>query len=134
MSKRGNNTPEYEETQPFFYVQGSSEKTTEEIDECGIYDTTKKDHKYFIALKHISHHLNKINKTLESLDHELVEYRKVKKQCLVHDEVDQNDLETRIWWNRTIQNEMRIFHYNASYCLKMICKDFCITGEEEHYV
>ena len=132
MSKRSNNQ-EYDETQPFFYVEQNEDKDTE-VDKCGIYDTTKKDFKYFFALKRISHHLNQINKTLESLDHELVEYRKVKKTCIVHDDADQSDLDTRLWWTRSIQNEMRIFHYNASYCLKMICHDFCSKSEEEHFV
>ena len=100
------------------------------IDTAGIYkDPSNPNH----CLRRIAVHLRKLNDTLESLDSELVKYRACIKTRLtqkIDNSLEKEDADTRLWWYREIKNEMKVSHYYASYCLKILCRDFC--GEEEH--
>ena len=79
----------------------------------------------------ISAHLRRINESLESLDSELVNYRTCIKNKLLGKLNISCDSDTRLWWHREIQNELKVFHFYASFCMKLLCKDFCL---EQHSV
>ena len=100
------------------------------IDTAGIFkDSSNPNH----CLRRIASHLHKINDTLESLDSELVKYRACVRNKIaqkVDDTTENDESDERLWWYREIKNEMKISHYYASYCLRILCRDFC--GEEEH--
>ena len=59
----------------------------------------------------ISAHLRRINESLESLDSELVNYRTCIKNKLLGKLNISGDSDTRLWWHREIQNELKVFHF-----------------------
>ena len=79
----------------------------------------------------ISAHLCRINESLESLDSELVNYRTCLKDKLLGKNNISGDSATRLWWHHEFQNELKVFHFYASFCIKLLCKDFCL---EQHTV
>ena len=99
-------------------------------DEAGIYDTSNPSHVVH-SMRRISAHLRRINESLESLDSELVNYRTCLKDKLLGKPNISGDSATRLWWHREIQNELKVFHFYASFCMKLLCKDFCL---EQHTV
>ena len=82
-------------------------------------------------MRRISAHLRRINESLESLDSELVNYRTCFKDNLLGKPNISGDSATRLWWYREIQNKLKVFHFYASFCMKLLCKDFCL---EQHSV
>ena len=85
----------------------------------------------FLALERISVHLHEVNEILESMENELVEYRKcVTYQLLPNTEVH-DDPKIKLWWEQQIQIEMKNFYYNTSHCLKILCFNFC--ERNNHY-
>ena len=98
-------------------------------DMAGIFDTSDPSHVVHRSMRRISVHLHKINEALESLDGELVKYRACIKNKLLGKLNPSHDSDTRLWWHREIQNEMKVFHFYASFCIKLLCKNFCL----EHY-
>ena len=98
-------------------------------DVTGIYDTSDPSHVVHHSMGRMSPHLRRINEALESLDSELVKYRACIKNKLLGKLNPSHDSETRLWWHCEIQNEMKVFHFYASFCMKLLCKDFCL----EHY-
>ena len=99
-------------------------------DEAGIYNTSDPTH-IVHCMRRISAHLRRINESLESLDSELVNYRTCFKDKLLGKPNITGDSATRLWWYREIQNELKVFHFYASFCMKFLCKDFCL---EQHSV
>ena len=100
-------------------------------DEAGIYDTSNPSHVVHHSMRRISANLRRINESLESLDSELVNYRACIKNKLLGKLNISGDSDTRLWWHREIQNELKVFHLYASFCIKFLCKDFCL---EQHRV
>ena len=98
-------------------------------DVAGIFNTSDPSHIVHHSMSRMSAHLPSINKALESLDSELVKYRACIKNKLLGKLNLSQDTDTRLWWHREIQNEMKVFHFYASFCMKLLCKDFCL----EHY-
>ena len=102
-----------------------------EIDTTGIYDLSNPFFKNFLALKDISVHLREVNEILESMDNQLLEYRNSVKNKLEQTTQTHDDPTIKLWWTKQIQKEMKIFYFNTSYCLKMLCHNFCVQGK--HY-
>ena len=100
-------------------------------DETGIYHTSDPAHVVHHSMPRISSHLCRINESLESLDSELVNYRACVKNKLLGKLNPSRDSDTRLWWHREIQNELKVFHFYVSFCIKLLCKDFCL---EQHTV
>ena len=97
----------------------------------GIHDISNPFFRIFLALKRISVHLHEVNEILESMENELVEYRKcVTYQLLPNTEVH-DDPKIKLWWEQQIQIEMKNFYYNTSHCLKILCFNFC--ERNNHY-
>ena len=105
-----------------------------EIDTAGIYDLSNPFYRNFLALKRISIHLHEINEILESMDNELFEYRNCVKNKLLQKTEMCDDPEIILWWKSEVQKEMKIFYYNTSYCLKILCDNFCVKDIHECYV
>ena len=99
-------------------------------DEAGIYNNSDLTH-VVLCMRRISGHLRRINESLESLDNELVNYRTCINNKLLGKPNTSGDSTTRLWWHREIQNELKVFHFYASFCMKLLCKDFCL---EQHTV
>ena len=83
-------------------------------DEAGIYNTSYSTH-IVHCMRCISGHLCRINESLESLDSELVNYRTCFKDKLLGKSNISGDSATRLWWYHEIQNELKVFHFYASF-------------------
>ena len=105
-----------------------------EIDTAGIYDISNPFFKNFLALNRISVHLHEVNEILESMDNELFEYRNCVKNKLLQKTETCDDPEIILWWKSEVQKEMKIFYYKTSYCLKILCDNFCVKDKHECYV
>ena len=98
-------------------------------DVTGIYDTSDQNRVVHHSLRRMCAHLRKINEALESLDSELVQYRACIKDKLLGKLNNSRDSDAKLWWHHEISNEMKVFHFYESFCMKLLCKDFCL----EHY-
>ena len=105
-----------------------------EIDTAGIYDISNPFFRNFLSLKRISTRLHEVNEILESMDNELVEYRKCVKNKFQLKTEESDDSENRLWRKNEVQNEMKIFYHSTSYCLKILCDSFCAKYKHECYV
>ena len=97
----------------------------QEIDTAGIYDFSNPFFRNYISLKHILTHLHEVNEILQLLDEELMKYRNCVQKKLSPTTEMQDDPKMVLWWKKEIQKEMKIFYYNTSYCLKILCSNFC---------
>ena len=105
-----------------------------EINTAGIYDLSNPFFRNFLSLKRISVNLHKINEILESLDNELFEYRNCVNNKLSQKTETSDDPEIIMWWKKEVHKEMKNFYHNTSYCLKVLCDNFCVKDKHECYV
>ena len=92
-------------------------------DEAGIYNTSDPTH-IVHCMRRISAHLRRINKSLESLDSELVNYRTCFKDKLLGKPNISGDSATRLWWYREIQNELKVFHFLCVFLHEIVVQRF----------
>ena len=129
MSGQVNTQPKSAYYSVLLRISNNSDWEDSGSDVAGIFDTSDPSHVVHHSMRRISAHLHRINEALESLDSELVKYRACIKNKLLGKLNTSHDPDTRLWWHCEIQNEMKVFHFYASFCIKLLCKDFCL----EHY-
>ena len=89
-------------------------------DVTGIYDTSDQSRIVHHSMRRMCAHLRRINEALESLDSELVQYRACIKDKLLGKLNTSRDSDTRLWWHCEISNEMKVFHFYASFLHEIV--------------
>ena len=108
-----------------FYNQSYNPDT----DVAGFVDTNDNNQVLIDNLRQITRQVNKINESLTLLDLALVKYRasisaEIQNRPITSKEVK----ESKMWYCREIENEMKVFHYHAKFCLKILCQEFCVNN------
>ena len=107
-------------------VYNPTETLEPPIDTTGIYSLPEDELHISNSLHRIATHVHKINETLASLDSEMVKYRASIKAVIQKSVANsKEDNEANAWWQREIHSEMKVLHYYSTFCIRVLCQEFC---------